>query len=212
MSQTWYKVYLDGFGLYAQHVQSDPSDINNRTRGGTLPITLSVPENVTQDLVVSSGDTYTVESGTIEIWNDVTVDGTLTVNGILVVYGTLNSVDGTVNSVDGTVANQSANPFTKLLDHDRHAGSYTLNGTLGNTQRYKERLPSSPNINSLVVGLEPATDIANREVAGKWGLIGNVTDNRTRPFTNPVVTLEIDILADFSEYADVTAVKTDLEI
>jgi len=176
-----------------------------------LPIALSVPQNP-DDLVVSSGETKTVASGAIEVYDDVTVDGTLTVDGILVVYGTLNTVDGTVNSADGTVANQSENPFKRLLDHDRHAGSYTLNRTLGNVQRYKERLPSSPNINSLVVGLEPATDLQNREIAGKWGLISNVTDNRTRALTNPVVSVEIDILADFSEYSDVTAVQNDLEI
>jgi len=211
MTQTWYKVELDGYGLYARHVQSDLSDINNRTRGGTLPLALSVPQNP-DDLVVSSGETKTVASGTIEVYDNVTVDGTLTVDGILVVYGTLNSVDGTVNSADGTVANQSENPFKRLLDHDRHAGSYTLNRTLGNVQRYKERLPSSPNINSLVVGLEPATDLQNREIAGKWGLISNITDNRTRALTNPVVSVEIDILADYAEYSDVTAVQNDLEI
>jgi len=207
----WYKVYLDGFSFYARHVQSDPSSTNNRTRGGGAEFNLSVPQNP-GNLTVASGETYVVESGTIQVWNDVTVDGTLTVDGILVVYGTLNSVNGTVNSADGTVANQSANPFTKLLDHDRHAGSYTLNGTLGNAQKYKERLPASPNINSLVVGVEPATGLQDRDIAGKWGLISNVTDDRTRPLTNPVVTLEIDILADFSEYSDVTSVKNDLEI
>lgn len=208
---TWYKVYLDGFEFYVRHVQSDPSDINNRTRGGATPFNLSVPQSP-DNLVISSGETHTVEAGTVEVWNDVTVDGELTVNGILVVYGTLDSVDGTVNSEHGTIDTLTQNPFSRLLAHDRHAGSYTLTETLGNAQKYKERLPASPNINSLVVGLEPATDLSDRDIAGKWGLISNVTDNRTRALTNPVVTLEIDILAEYSEFNDVAAVKTDLEI
>jgi len=209
--QTWYKVYLDGFEFYSQHVQSDPSEINNRTRGEATPFALSVPQHP-DNLAVSSGETHTVKSGKIEVYNNVTVDGTLTVDGILVVYGTLDSVDGTVDSVDGRINNLSKSPYNELLAHDRHAGSYTLTGTLNNTQKYKERLPSSANINSLVAGLEPATDLQNRDVAGKWGLISNVTDSRTRAFTNPVVTVEVDILADYSEYSDVAAVQTDLEI
>jgi hypothetical protein len=153
-----------------------------------------------------------VPAGTVQVWDDITVDGTLTVNGLLVVYGTLDSVDGTVNVVDGTINNLSSNPATELLSYDRHAGSYSLTETLNNTQRYKERLPTNANINSLVVGLEPATDIQHRSVIGKWGLISNVIDNRTRAFTNDVVSLEIDILADYAEYADVNSVQTVLAI
>jgi len=211
MTQTWYNVYLDGFGFSAKHVQSDPAEINNRTRGSSTTFNLYVPENP-DDLVVASGETYEVPSGTVQVWNNITVDGTLTVNGLLVVYGTVNSVDGTVNVVGGGINNLSTNPATELLKYGRHAGSYSLTETLNNTQRYKERLPSSPNINSLVVGLEPATDLQKRSVRGKWGLISNVTDNRTRPFTNPVVSLEIDILADYAEYSDVTAIQNDLAI
>jgi len=211
MTQTWYKIYFDGFTGYARGVQTNPSAINNRTRGETATFDLSVPGSI-GDLFVPSGETYVVASGTVEVFNDVTVAGTLTVEGTLVVTGTLNSTSGTVNVTTGTIDNLSEKVLTKLLDHDRHAGSYTLNDTLDNVQRYKERLPSNPNINSLVVGLEPSGDLSNRNIAGKWGLISNITDSRTRALTNPVVTLEMDILADISEYADVTAVQNDLKI
>lgn len=207
----WYNVQLDGFGFYAEHVQSDPSDINNRTRGDRATFDLKIATDP-PDLVVAAGETRTVESGTIEIYNDVTVNGDLTVNGILVVYGTLNVSGGSVDSSGGTINNLSQNPFERVIEHDRHAGSYSLTGTLGNAQRYKERLPANPNISSLVVGLEPATQLQDKRIIGKWGLIRNITDNRTRALTNPVVSLEIDILADYPEYSDVADVQSALEI
>ena len=208
---TQYTIHTADETITAEHVQSDPSDINNRTRGDTATFNFFVEESA-GTLTVDSGDTYTVASGTTEEYSGVTVNGTLVVDGILNIFGELNNngqvqSTGTINTLDG-----SAGGFLDLLKYDRHAGSYTLSGTLNNTQRYKERLPSSPNISSLVVGLEPSNDLQDGNIVGKWGLISNVTDNRTRPLTNPVLTLEIDILADFSEYNDVSAVQTALEI
>jgi len=43
-------------------------------------------------------------------------------------------------------------------------------------------------------------------------LISNITDARTRALTNDVITLEIDVLAELSEYSDIESVQTDLEI
>jgi len=210
----FYKIHTDKYGtLYAEWVESDISELNNRTRGGTATFNLHVPQ---EDLVVKSGETESIPSGAFVVTQDLIVESnaTLTVDGTLIVHGTSNvKTNGTI---DGTgtidVLGGPADPQATLLSYDRHAGSYTLNETLGNVQKFKERLPANPNINSLVVGLEPATDLQNREIAGKWGLMGNITDNRTRPLTNPVVSVEIDILADYAEYSDVTAVQNDLEI
>jgi hypothetical protein len=143
-----YTIHTETNTLSANHVQTDPSNTNNRTRGSTATFDLSVTE--------STLDT--------------------------------------------------------LLAYDRHAGSYALQGTNKNTQRYKERLPSGANINSLVIGLEPDTELQNDDIVGKWGLISDVADSRSQALTNPVATIEIDVLADYSEYADVTAVQNDLEI
>jgi len=102
--------------------------------------------------------------------------------------------------------------FADLLEFDRHAGSYSLNPTLGNDRKYRENIPSSANINSLLVGINPATELTNEDIAGVWGLVSNASDNRTRALTNPVVSLEITILSEYSEYADRTAVETALKI
>jgi len=206
---TQYVVKTADVTLKAQHVQSDPSSINNRTRGETATFDLLIEDLET--LSVANGDTYTVESGQTEVYGSVDVDGTLTINGTLVVRGTFDN-DGTVDNNGTLRVLGSVNRFRDLLAYDRHAGSYTFTATLNNTQKFKQRLPTSPNISSLVIGLEPSNDLETRNVAGKWGLIRNVTDSRTRALTNPVITLEIDILADYSEYSDITSVQNDLEI
>jgi len=207
---TEYVVHTQDTTLRCSHVQSDPSDINNRTRGGSATFTLSIKPR--EPLSVASGESHTVPSGQTEVYETAEINGTLTINGTLVVYGTFDN-NGTVdNNGKLTLKDARLNRLAELLAYDRHAGSYTLTETLGNVQRYKERLPTNPNINSLVVGLEPATDLSDRDIAGKWGLISNITDNRTRALTNPVITLEIDILADYNEYSDVTDVQNNLAI
>lgn len=143
-----YTIYTQSNTLSADHVQSDPQDTNNRTRGTTATFDLSVTE--------STLDT--------------------------------------------------------LLAYDRHAGSYALQGTNTNKQRYKEHLPSGANINSLVMGVEPEAKLQSEDIVGKWGLVSEITDARSQALTNPVATIEIDVLADYPEYADVTAVQNDLEI
>lgn len=210
----YYRIHTDKFGtLYAEWVESDPSSINNRTRGDSATFDLHVPQD---DKVVQSGTSETIPAGAFVVTQDLLVESnaTLTVNGTLIVHGTSNVEQG--GTIDGTgtvdVLSGPADPQATLLEYDRHAGSYSLTSTLNNTQRYKERLPSSPNINSLVVGLEPATDMVNEEIIGKWGLISNVTDNRTRALTNPIVTVDIEILADYPEYSDVTSIQNDLAI
>lgn len=208
-----YTITTEDETLTAEHVQTDPSDVNNRSRGESASFDLLIPFG-DGTLTVASGETYTVSAGTSEEYNNADIDGTLVIEDTaeLTIFGTLDN-DGTIDN-DGTltVTSGSAGGFADLIRYDRHAGSYTLSGTLNNTQRYKERLPTNANINSLVVGLEPATELQNNEIQGKWGLISNVTDSRTRALTNPVLTLEIDILADYNEYDSVTDVQNNLEI
>jgi len=206
---TEYVIHTEDTTLQASHVQTDPSSINNRNRGSTATFDLFL--NPLDVLVVESGDSFTVPSGETQVYETADIDGTLTINGSLVVYGTFDN-DGTVDNNGTLTIKGSIDQIDELLEYDRHAGSYTLSGTLSNTQRFKERLPSNPNISSLVVGLEPSDNLQNDNIKGKWGLISNITDNQTRAITNPVITVEIDILADYAEYSDVTAVQNDLEI
>lgn len=193
----------------ATFAATDPESLNNRTRGDTATFDLQVDD---PELVVQSGETYTVESGTTEIYENADIDGTLVIDGELIVYGTVDN-DGTITT-NGTftINSGTANTLENLLDFDRHAGSYALRTTLNNTAKYKQQLPTKSNVDSLVIALEPAQSLQDEDIVGKWGLISNVTDNRTRALTNPIITVEIDILADLSEYSDHTAIENDLEI
>jgi len=207
---TEYTLHTADTQFRAEHIQTDPSDANNRTRGDTA--TFDIHLSGLGDLVVPSGDTYTVSAGTTEIVGDVDLDGTLVIEdtATLIVYGIFDN-DGTlINNV--TPKAFSNGQLGYLLGYDRHSGSYTLRGTLNHTQRYKERLPDAPNRDSLVVGIEPSDSLEDRNVIGKWGLISNVTDSRTRALTNPVVTVEVDILADYDEYSTISDVQNALAI
>jgi len=214
MSDVYYQIHTESNGvLIGQWAETDPEQLNNRTRGSTATFDLHVPTD-SDDLTVASGTSQTIPAGETRIVRNLVVESnaTLTVNGLLIVQGTSNVEE--TGQIDGTgtidILSGSADVIDTLLSYDRHAGSYTLSGTLNNTQRYKERLPANPNVESLVVGLEPASGLRN--IAGKWGLISNVSDNRTRPLTNPLISLEIDILADYAEYSTITDLQTDLEI
>lgn len=208
---THYILHTEDYGeIYAQYVQTDPESLNNRTRGDTAEFALGIPDENQDSLVVPSGVTHTVPTGETQVFNTADIDGTVVINGTLVIYSPIDN-DGTIDN-NGTLITRPSEPQGNLLGYDRHAGSYTLSGTLNNTQRYKERLPDTPNVSSLVVGIEPNSNLKDDDIAGKWGLISNVTDSRNRPISNSLITVEIDILADYSEYNNVPAVQNDLEI
>jgi len=63
-----------------------------------------------------------------------------------------------------------------------------------------------------VVGIEPAQELQTQSVQGVWGLISGITDNRSRPLTNPQIALEVRILDEFGEYSDITSVQSDLRV
>jgi len=195
-------------------IQSDPTEVNNRTHGSQLRVDLQV--SALDVLIVSDDNTHTVAEDTTEIYTDVIVEsnGILNVDGELIVYGNVTN-NGTINiSATGTltITDKAVEPFADIVAFDRHAGSYSINNTLNNQQRYRERLPANPNISSLVVGIEPNKSIQTEDITGVWGLIGNISDARNRPLSDSLIRVEIDILAAFAEYSDVTNVKTNLEV
>jgi hypothetical protein len=202
---TFYKIRTDKFGtLYAAHAQTDPSELNNITHGDSLSIRLFFPQ---EQLTVANGETYTVESNTTEVYNTADVNGTLDVDGTLIVYDNIDT-DGTTN-VSGTLIVTNGQ-FPEIQSYDRHAGSYATIETLNNTQNYRLQIPSNANVNTLLIGLEPNSNMS--DVDGQWGLVANVTDSRTRPLTNYVIELEVQILAQLSEYADLSTAETNLEV
>jgi len=208
---TFYTVITDGpNSVHCSHVQTPASEVNNRSRGETATFDVFIPEQKT----LTVNNSHTVKAGTTELYYNVIVESnaTLSVKGTLLINGQLDvKQNGTVNSSGGTVNVASGGEFSSLLKYDRHAGSYNVVATLDSTQRYNELLPLNANINSLVVGLEPDSSLQNDDIAGKWGLISNITDGRTQATTNNVITIEIDILADMTEYSDVSNVQSNLE-
>lgn len=198
-------------GFKVDFALTDIPELNNITRGERTTIQFKVPPP-TSSLTVSGGDTYTVSSGTAEQYTSVDNDGTLNIedNATLVVEDSIDN-DGTIDN-DGVIK-VGTNFLGVLRDYDAHAGSYSTRDSLSNTVRYREQIPDNPsNINNLIVGIEPDSELQDNGIDGVWGLIDNVSDTRTRALTNDSVEVELTILATWSEYANTTAVQNNLEI
>jgi hypothetical protein len=172
--------------ILSKFAVSDPQTI---VRGETAEFSLSFDFD---DLVVSSsvtippGTERRVASVTIRDRGELNVEGTLTVVG-----------DGQLDTVQ---------------DYGLHAGSYSVLETLSNRFKFRDRLPSSAPINSLLVKIEPATDLQNRDVDGCYGLITGVTDERPRSLTTSRATVQVDVLARLSEFSTLTDAKNALEV
>jgi len=209
---TQFKIETKSNGLVTgRFAVNSVSEINNNTRGDTASLELDF--RTFQDLTVASGETYVVESGEVESWDNIIVDGTLTINGTL--YGnslTLNQ-GGTINDTDGTlnINTGSVTGYSTLLDYDEVAGAFTTNQTLGFRFPYSEQFASSK-VDTLLVGIEPAETLQNRNISGVWGLIENVEDSRNSALSINRLTIDVTILAQYDEYTDHSAVETDLEV
>jgi len=203
--------------------------------------TIQSGESETHPLVtVESGATLTVE-GTLET-SDIVVNGTLTGDGQLNVFDGLNEMvidgiefydtviianrntltvtgelyareitnNGILNNDGGVVTLQDA--FSDLRDYEQFAGKYVLSETLNSTQRYKERLPTTAPISSLLVGIQPAQELQDRDLPAIWGLINNVDDSRPQPLTVNRLVLDVDVLATTDDYSDFETTAQNLEI
>lgn len=144
------------------------------------------------DLVVDSGETYTVESGTAEFYDSVTVNGTLNVNGELVV---------------GT-ANERYNEIAQYVDY---GGQATVESSASNVPWYIEQLPSDARVNSIVMGFEPSSTLKSRGINGFWGILEGGSDERNNTLTNHQLSLELTEFNRYSQYGSKDAVATDLE-
>ena len=99
-----------------------------------------------------------------------------------------------------------------LLEYQRHAGSYTINDTLNNTRRYRETIPGNTAVESLLIGIEPNSELKAAGVRGFYGLVRSISDARTPAFTNPAVNLEVDVAAGYSEYSSLSVAEDALEL
>jgi len=166
--------------------------INELTRGNTSTLNLQLPM---ESLTVEPGETYTVVSGTTEIFKTVNVkEG-----------GQLNIEE------DAELIETGGDGLAKLQQYQDHAGSYVRRGSINNTHTFSLQIPQNIDISSLLVGVEPAADLQNNDVPGIWGLVSNITDARTDALSNEEVQIELDVLARYDEYSDHAAATNDLE-
>lgn len=189
-SDTLWNVHTKSNGtLVATSALNTPADFNLE-RGQSATFNLHYTN---ESLTIESGETYAIAEGTTEIFTSVNIleNGRLENNGTLIETGGDN--------------------ITILKDYEEHAGSFTTQDTLNNTQLYREHFSSSA-IDTLVVGIEPNDSLQDRDVGGVWGLITNAADTRPPPLSDKRYSIEVEILAEYSDYADHTAVENDLNI
>jgi len=190
----------------ADTVLAPASDWNNITRGGQVSLTVV---DLRPLLVIDTGESETIDSGTTARYSDVVVDGTLTVNGTLKV-DTL-TVNGTLNlngSLD--VDELDAVEFDKLQQYREVAGQYNIRETLDATQRFTETIGSG--LETLAIGVEPSVDLKDAGIPGCWGVVDAISDARNAPLTNSRIRIDIRVLATLSDYTDISAVTTNLRI
>lgn len=206
--QTGYTVYInDNTTLEADVVTSSLSVSNQIARGESVEITL---RDVDLQLIVGDGETVVIDD-TQEI-NRVKINsgGTLTVDGTLRAdelgnQGTLN-VNGTL-----TVSESVGVELEGIRQYREYAGNATLTETIDGTQRFSETIDTGA-LDSLVIGIEPNSDLKNRGIPGVWGVVDSVSDSRNRQFSTNAITLSLKVLAPYSEYNTVSGVTNDLRI
>lgn len=108
--------------------------------------------------------------------------------------------------------NLDTSSFALLQDYIEYAGSYkTLEGLDGQVY-YDETVPSGADVSSIVFGIEPNTDLSNKDVFGIWGILDSATDNRPRALTTNQMGINLLVLAQYSDFADHTALESELNM
>lgn len=180
-------------------------DLNSITQGEQTSFQFRTvgdsPADGSYDLLVLSDESYTVGANTIEEYTQVTVreNGSLTVEE-----------DGELIVSDGENLPSGKEAWRRIKEHTKHAGTYSINETLNDTQKYNERVPTDAKAESIVIGVEPSDSLKNKDVTGVWGIIDSGTDERNNPLTNYEFSVQVTILAEYADYADHDAVEADL--
>lgn len=180
--------------VVADFATNDIAELDNKTRGDTATFELHSMNGET--LTVESGETHTISSGETEIYQRVNV----------LENGTLNIEE------NGTLIETGGDNLEEMQDYADHAGAFATNVTLNNTQKYREQIPTDADVDSIMIGLEPSDNLKSRGVNGIWGLVTGGSDLRTPALTNPIYSVDIQILAEFSDYDNHAAVESDLSV
>lgn len=209
VTDVFYDIHTSGSGLIRCKFVS--GDLHNLTRGETTSFQFWLP-NRGDDLVVSGS--YTVESGTTELYDTITVEssGTLTVNGFLQGNSINTETGGTVNVDGGQLNILAGTGFTTIQNLADFAGGFAAQTLLDSTRKFREQIPSTADVDSILVGIEPSDMLKNKDVTGIWGLVDSGTDVRNPALNTNTFELEIFVVAEYSEYSDHTAVNNNLSV
>jgi len=169
----------------------------------------TIPDGTTRyesPIIVPSGETLEI-NGVLET-QDIIIDGNVIGEGELKVVD-----DGRPPSTGVLDVNEKyAFGLDDVSRYSPYTGDYTITETIISTQKYTEQIDPNAPITTLLVGINPDTSLSDRDIKGYWGLLRNIQDERNQALSDTSVTLEIDVLAPFDNYADHTAVQNDLEL
>jgi len=184
-------------------------DLPNYTRGETTSYEFWY---VTADDDLTVTDSVTVEADETTFFDDVVVESgaTLTVNGLLQADNINVKEGGQINGT-GTV-NTYGSLIHILADYADFAGGYTTSTTLNSKIRFKEQTPNDMTADSILLGVEPSPKLKSKGINGVWGLVSGGDDPRGPALTTERFTLEVEVLAEYSEYQDHAAIRNDLGI
>jgi len=189
----YWTVYTNDKGtLSASYAIGGPTGLNRVSQGGNVTIRL---EFTTDFLIVESGETYTVKSGTTEIFTYTDVKE----NGQLIV------------EENGQLIRTGGDNIQELQIYDDHAGSYQTTQSIDQTVSYTEFLPDNIDVSSLVIGIEPSQKLKDRGIRGCWGLLDSATDVRTMGLTTNQFELSVTVLGQYSDFTDIDDVITQLK-
>mgnify|MGYP000650922622 CR=1 FL=1 len=111
-----------------------------------------------------------------------------------------------------TIETNTRGGFDTLRLYDEFGGKYTILETLNSEQPYRDHLPAGASVDSLVIGIEPDTELQNDSITGVWALIDGVADSRPSPLNLNRLQLSVTVLADYSDHADHAALETALKV
>jgi len=104
----------------------------------------------------------------------------------------------------------STTAYGAMLDYLDFADAADYGLTEANIPWYREQVPSRADVDSLVVQIEPSSDLSSLDVPGFWGLVTGGEDSRETSVSHEQLVLELYVLADAAQYADHTAIENDL--
>jgi len=208
MVDTSFQIHTKNQGtIVARHTDSNPYKL---TRGDTITLNLWLPDSE-DDLLVSSNTT--IEDGAV--YGSVTIEPGATLSvpiGGTLYAGTITN-NGTIDN-DGTIVINDGitNGWEDMREYGDYAGSYTTIEKLNGDYNYREFIPSAASVDSLLIGVEPSSDLKNKDLNGVWGLVDSVSDTRNTALNIDSYEYTIRILAEYSEYADHPTAETNLKV